>query len=661
MEVLTLENLECHLNWKPESDPFTESHLRNIKSKTERKILRYPQFTVAYCCTLAYLHTLKGICDFKKAHTFLEEENISFKKQRYQPKKRWLDCDFIVRANRLKLKEYENRNIMDSHTDELRQLRLLWENKRTKAAVYAIKAVTFSCFGPWGIPTAIEASKTALLLTQQSPSICTKWQKFDWLWSYAFNMSRQTRQTPGLEANEEELRSWQEVDSWMDSNKLKITELLFYAQFAEAIMLIEAKKEDCEKKLETTISLWKKRDDETKILDNLVIIVAQKFCKIYPKCGFQVKKFVGETDLFKFLHDELEMYRRFTQPLNYFDENGKAIEILEKAEKIVGSHTHCQFDLQLLGRRSKLNSDEWIRREYTSLFEKYITSCSGLSTIYVHRARWLFHEKILKQGNQQYDDRFLDQCISDLVQAQSNVHQWTLPKDFQTKLLSVLKLRKSERPEYFAWFKSSFCRKEETLEPEAIIKLYARVIEADTPSERQTFARKHLGKFYVECQQFRKAASTLRPLAESDVECRRYFVQSVLGTSDPLLDELRECLKFGNCDVVERLLSFLEAEKEKSDVRNTLMQGNFFDNEKKPFLFFSTNNYEICALIWLVLDNEQSFFLIDTRKKSSEFVENNKKRLNQFLEAPLENQCVVRYAWRQHCKTGACKIACKRR
>ena len=167
---------------------FTLCYTTRVET-TERKILRNPQFIVAYCCTLAYPHTLEDIRNLKKAHEILEENNISIRKQSYRPKKRWLDCDFIVRANRLKLKEFKNRNIMDSLMDELHQLSLLWANKRTKAAVYAIEAVTFSCFGPRGIPTAIEASKTALALTQQNPSICIKWQKFDWLWCCAFNVS----------------------------------------------------------------------------------------------------------------------------------------------------------------------------------------------------------------------------------------------------------------------------------------------------------------------------------------------------------------------------------------------------------------------------------------------------------------------------------------
>ena len=299
--------------------------------------------------------------------------------------------------------------------------------------------------------------------------------------------------------------------------------------------------------------------------------------------------------------------------MDYADENQKAIEILEKAEKIVGSHTNYNFDLQLLHRRSKLRPEEWVRREYTSLFEKYLSSSSALSTVLFNRAKWLFYGKtfpilVLKQGKQQYQDSFLDECIYDLVKAQSIVNQWVPPLDFKKKLLSVLKLKKSKRPEYFAWFKTSFCRKEEILEPEEVIKLYKCVIEADTPSDRRDFARKHLGKYYMKCQQFRKAASTLHPLADSDVECRRYFVQSVLGMSDHSLDELRECLHFGSCDVLEKVLSILEVEKERNDVRNTLMKGHFFDNQEKAFIFFSTSNYELCALIRLVLDNERSFF-----------------------------------------------------
>ena len=238
-----------------------------------------------------------------------------------------------VRANRLKLKELENRIIMDPYTDELHQLSCLWADDRTKAAVYAIKAVTFSCFGPWGTQKAIEAFKNALELVQQKPSICTKWQKFDWLWSCAFNMSRQTRQTPGLEANEEELRSWQEVVSWMDSNKLEITETLFYAHYAEAIMIKTEERKRCEEILVNVFRLWKKLDFNRKLLYNLVIIIAQKFCRTHPKHGFEVRNFVEEIDVFEFVRDDLKMYRRFTKFMNYTNENGKAIEILEKAEK----------------------------------------------------------------------------------------------------------------------------------------------------------------------------------------------------------------------------------------------------------------------------------------------------------------------------------------
>ena len=64
-------------------------------------------------------------------------------------------------------------------------------------------------------------------------------------------------------------------------------------------MLTEGKKEEREKKIEKAISLWKKRDDQKKILDNLIIVL-QKFWSIYRKHGSEAKKLVDEIDLFKF-------------------------------------------------------------------------------------------------------------------------------------------------------------------------------------------------------------------------------------------------------------------------------------------------------------------------------------------------------------------------
>ena len=239
----------------------------------------------------------------------------------------------------------------------------------------------------------------------------------------------------GLEANEQELQIWQKVSTWRDANKLEITEPLFHAQYADALKKETEERSRCEELSKNFIRLWKKRDDERKILDNLVINIAQKFCKIYPKHGFEVKKFVEEMVFFKFLYDDLEMYRKLSQSMNYAYENGKAIEILEKADIIIGSHTNYHFDLQLLNRRSKFKSDEWVRREYTSLFKKYTSSGACLSTIYFNRATWLFHEKnyptlVLKQVSQQYHDSFLDECICDLVETQSITNQWNPPHDF---------------------------------------------------------------------------------------------------------------------------------------------------------------------------------------------------------------------------------------
>ena len=88
------------------------------------------------------------------------------------------------------------------------------------------------------------------------------------------------------------------------------------------------------------------------------------------------------------------MYRKITQSKTYRNENGEAIEIIEKAENKTGYHTNISLDLQLLNRRSKLIPGESTIHEYTQLFLKYGYSLSSMVTIYVHRARWLFHEKI---------------------------------------------------------------------------------------------------------------------------------------------------------------------------------------------------------------------------------------------------------------------------
>ena len=168
MEVLNRKNLKCHLKCKLRSDHnFTESHMRDKKAKTKRRIFLFPMFTVAYCCTLDNLHTIKGIRNFYEVNKVTEEVNSSIKKRIYQPEKRWLDCDFNSRENRLKLKEFENRKNLESHTNELHEFIRLWATKGTETAVYTIKAVTFICSGPSGILMAIHACKTVLLLTRR--------------------------------------------------------------------------------------------------------------------------------------------------------------------------------------------------------------------------------------------------------------------------------------------------------------------------------------------------------------------------------------------------------------------------------------------------------------------------------------------------------------
>ena len=239
-----------------------------------------------------------------------------------------------------------------------------------------------------------------------------------------------------------------------------------------------------------------------------------------------------------------------------------------KKQKKTDSHTNFHFDLQLLNRRSKSKPEEWVHLEYTSLFEKYTSLSSSLCTIFFNWARWLFYWNlfpilVLKQGKQRFDHRFLDECISDLVQAQLDVHQWTLQKGFQRKLLSVLEQRKSERPEYVAWFKSNFCSNQ-IKEPDEIIQLYESVLGIDglsifLPKTPRKFSSPKLN---VQESRF----GTLSP-GSFWWKSRKKIVQSVLEHPDHSLDELRECLEIRDGDVIETIPSILEAEKRRCQRR----------------------------------------------------------------------------------------------
>ena len=83
------------------------------------------------------------------------------------------------------------------------------------------------------------------------------------------------------------------------------------------------------------------------------------------------------------------------------------------------------------------------------------------------------------------------------------------------------------------------------------------------------------------------------------------------------------------------------------NIRDSLLSHNFPDHGQVMLLFFDTVYYEICAMIHLVLENEESFFVTDAMKKTSDFVENIMDRVNKLVEIPVESPSVEKYVFRQ--------------
>ena len=292
--ILTLDNLECHFNWKPEIDSTKERSVKSVIEKTKNKLKRFPQFTVAYRCSLAYLYTLPEFHDFNEAYDYLDGTKAGLPtRDDLKMQERWLGCDFIERATRLKMKErecLENACSVEDASEELARLTKLWANDRIKATVYAVKGVTFNCFGPMKYHIAVEAFKNAIKLAENDSDVCSNWQMFDWLWGCGYSMSRVTRQTAGLPARSEEIEYWKKAFNWKDCKLLNVDEPLFYAHYAETIMLLRDKMDLCKQMIELGFSLWQNLTAESKLLNSLVLTVALKFCEKHPRSSDRVKR-----------------------------------------------------------------------------------------------------------------------------------------------------------------------------------------------------------------------------------------------------------------------------------------------------------------------------------------------------------------------------------
>ena len=651
MEVtrnLTLDNLECHFNWKPEVGTTKDNCIDDVIQKVKNKINRHPQFAVAYHCTLAYLYSSQSVNDFNEAYDYLEGGKPLEDAQSLNPPERWLDCDFIVKANLLKLKQLEllvnGKNNQDV-TQELNELNEMWKETKVRASVYTVKGITYNCFGPMKHPIAVESFKCAIKLAEENSVICSDWHFFDLLWGLAFSMSRVTRHARDLEPSNEELNHWDKAFNWIDINNLEIDEPLFFANYAESIMLLKHKKNDCQKMIQKSLMMWKSLSTERKLLDKLVLNIALKFCAENPDSTV-IKGLLTDVDVFEYLGDDMEDYRQFAKLLNYQEENETAIKLLETGRKKCAA-TNVYFDSQLLNRYAKLKSDVWINREYSSLLQKYKMYPKNIAFIHSRRSKWFFHRKVFphKKNFMTTHGIALDECIFDLAQAKSKDPEISMEKTYLGQLKNVLRSWKDRRPEYLGWFMQNF---EQNPNQNEIFRLYESVLnDEDVSMERSNFSRKNLGIFYLSVGKAADAVSTLRDLSKNE-DCKVYFVQAVIKKfSSRTFEELIECLRLGNCDVIKLIMDTLKDEKKRIDVKNTILSENI-PLQNSSTLFFSRSNYEVCAMIQLLLENDGSFFIDDGRVKSPEFKEEVKQRVFGYLEIPVESTNKVTYIWRKH-------------
>ena len=327
IEPLTLSTLECHFNWKPEVDSTKVDKVDYVIRKTKNKLKRSPHAAVAHRCTLAYLYAVTKK-DFNKAYSYLENLETSPDIGNAKPPERYLACEFIVKANRLKLDEFENQQqslVLTTNSEEklkqlaedVKSLENLWQDSKTRAAVFAIKGITFSCFGPKKYDVAISAYETALELVDDDPVACNAWHKFDWLWGLGLTLSRVTRTFFRRDPTVKELDVWNQARHWMDSRKLNVYDPMFYANFAQTVL--HSEKELCSALMEKAVRFWDQLDDDQKVFNSSVVLVWFKVCQKYPKT--KLKDAILWDDILKYLGNDADIYIRLSKLMNYHDGN----------------------------------------------------------------------------------------------------------------------------------------------------------------------------------------------------------------------------------------------------------------------------------------------------------------------------------------------------
>ena len=222
----------------------------------------------------------------------------------------------------------------------------------------------------------------------------------------------------------------------------------------------------------------------------------------------------------------------------------------------------------------------------------------------------------------------LDNIFHDLVDAHEIWSNSSLLPGFSNNLHNFLEERKL-RPEFLGWFLENVRGKHAYMSPTRIQRLYMSVIEdSETTSNRQEFALVHLGKHYLKNEKLDDAKRIIVQLSSSCPEKKYMLSESVYRNGNSSLDDLIECMKLGNCDVIKLVLDKLEESKSCQLLRTEwFLNENFFAEND---MFFSTSCYELCSSMLDLLESEEAF-CIDRGKPGQDFVTSVKTRVENFL------------------------------
>ena len=177
-------------------------------------------------------------------------------------------------------------------------------------------------------------------------------------------------------------------------------------------------------------------------------------------------------------------------------------------------------------------------------------------------------------------------------------------------------------------------------------------------NSRKFFAIEQIGFLLMQQDRFQEAYNMFSELPDSNSRRKRLITRAVLEDFDHDNDLLKpsnseidncllQCLKFGNCDVIERILIKWDLRKGSSQLKSQIFEDNYFEQDHSD-LFFSTECYDVCATIENTLEHPNGTFFLDKGKSlDDDFIRTVKNRISVLLDIPSDRPEIMNDLWRK--------------